>query len=108
MATTKDAKKKVAAENEKVYKGIYKNKGLWRARIWNKDCEVYLGHFENKELAAKAYDKAAINLRGLETARRDLLNLDDSVYESELDEILNLTFDALVRKLRDEGVQQIH
>lgn len=31
------------------YFGIFKNQGLWRARIFENDAEVYLGHFNDKE-----------------------------------------------------------
>jgi hypothetical protein len=42
------------------YKGVYKHSGCWRARIWDVDHEVYLGHFKEDKSAGIAYDTAAI------------------------------------------------
>ena len=36
------------------------NCSLWRARIWDTDREVYLGHFEDAAQAGRAYDHASI------------------------------------------------
>lgn len=106
MAPKKDAKKKDVEEPAKLYKGVYRNQGLWRARIWNKDTEVYLGHFSEQELAARAYDKAAIRLRGIEAATRSLLNMDEASYSEELNGIMSMSFEQLVISLRESGVKQ--
>ena len=52
--------KKVEVEQERLYKGVYKNCGLWRARLWDVDHEVYIGHYNEDWLAATAFDTAAI------------------------------------------------
>ena len=106
MAPKKDPKKKGDQAPDKVYKGIYRNSGYWRARIWNKDAEVYLGHFDDMEKAAQAYDKASLKLRGKNAAKQAGLNMDDSIYEGELEAILTSPFEALVLSLRESGVKE--
>lgn len=41
------------------YKGIYKTKSGYYAKIINKGKDIYIGHYKNKKEAAKAYDEAA-------------------------------------------------
>ena len=36
------------------------NKGLYRARLWTAEGEVYLGHFDAPEKAGQAYDRASM------------------------------------------------
>lgn len=97
---------KAEPEDDKVYKGVYKNHGFWRCRIWVSDHEVYLGHFVSKRKAATTYDQAAICLRGWDTACREGLNLDQHVYKPQLEELTNTPFPELVMKLRDFAVKK--
>lgn len=53
-------KKTDAQAPARKYKGVYKSKGAWRARIWDLDHEIYLGHFREDSVAGTAYDTAAI------------------------------------------------
>ena len=48
------------------YKGVYwrKRRKCWRAQIQNNGKKMYLGHFDNEEAAAHAYNEAAIRLFG--------------------------------------------
>lgn len=52
------------------YRGVYFNKqtNTWRARIWFGGTSENIGSFETEEEAAKAFDKRAIELRGIRTA----------------------------------------
>jgi hypothetical protein len=44
---------------------VLQNNTLWRARVWDLDHEVYIGHFETPKLAAQAYDKASMRYVGI-------------------------------------------
>mmetsp|Transcript_25834 Transcript_25834/g.31332 ORF Transcript_25834/g.31332 Transcript_25834/m.31332 type:complete len:116 (+) Transcript_25834:386-733(+) len=90
-------------EEVKIYKGIYKNQGLWRARIFEKDGEVYLGHFEQKEEAARAYDKAVLKIRGVEYAQLHGLNFDVREYEKDLKFLEEQPPEEFVVGLRKQG-----
>lgn len=47
-----------------LYKGIFKNKLRWSARIVSRGTEYYLGNFKTQEEAARAYDAKARELFG--------------------------------------------
>lgn len=57
--TQNSQNKKRAKNNTSGFKGISLEQGLWRARIWVNGKPKHLGSHKTKELAAKAYDRAA-------------------------------------------------
>ena len=52
--------------NKSGYRGVYwaKSNRKWCAQITHKGNRISLGYFTNKKSAAKAYNKAALDLRG--------------------------------------------
>lgn len=62
------------ANNTSGYKGVsfHKQRGRWVAEIWQFNKKHYLGLFETREAAAKAYNDAALRLHG-EFAHQNLI-----------------------------------
>lgn len=89
----------------KQYKGVYKNKGMWRARVWHVDKEVYLGHFTDEVAAAAAYDRACVCLRGWATAVREGFNLGQSKYRNEASLLESLDIEEFAQESQTGGVQ---
>jgi len=51
--------------NTSGYKGVYKDRyGYWRAKVKKDQQDIYLGRFDDKVAAAKAYDKKAREIFG--------------------------------------------
>ncbi|KAK3241531.1 hypothetical protein CYMTET_48712 [Cymbomonas tetramitiformis] len=98
-------KKAPAAPVEKdiVPRGIYKNQGLWRTRIFERDGEIYVGHFESKEEAARAYDKACLKHRGVKWANDFGLNYEVRDYEADIEMFKDMTMEEVVLSLRKQG-----
>ncbi|WOH06169.1 hypothetical protein DCAR_0625592 [Daucus carota subsp. sativus] len=91
-----------------IYKGVTRHKFTRRfeAHLWDKDSwttqhkkkgrQIYLGAYENEDLAAHAYDLAALKYWGPTTA----LNFPASLYEKEIEKMSNLTKEEYVATLK--------
>eukprot|EP00892_Ulva_mutabilis_P009392 jgi/Ulvmu1/6825/UM031_0029.1 len=95
---------KALPEPERDFKGVYKNCGLWRARVWNVDHEVYVGHFNSAREAGKAYDRAAIRIKGPECANMDGLNFPYGSYVGEISGLMACPAESVLANLRSSGV----
>ncbi|KAK9816799.1 hypothetical protein WJX72_005214 [[Myrmecia] bisecta] len=89
------------------YLGVtrYKRTGRWEAHIWDssdasrpKGRQIHLGSFSGAEPAAKAYDRAAVRIRGFDAS----LNFPDADYTKDpfLLENQDATKEEFVMKLR--------
>jgi hypothetical protein len=55
---------KPASLGKSQYRGVYSKRGRWRAKISVNGNTRHLGYFDNERVAAEAYDRAAIRLKG--------------------------------------------
>uniref|UniRef100_A0A0A0L9B4 AP2/ERF domain-containing protein n=2 Tax=Cucumis sativus TaxID=3659 RepID=A0A0A0L9B4_CUCSA len=90
------------------YRGVTRHRwtGRYEAHLWDNSCrkegqtrkgrQVYLGGYDKEEKAARAYDLAALKYWGSTTH----INFPLSTYESELDEMKNMTRQEFVANLR--------
>mmetsp|Transcript_35699 Transcript_35699/g.77920 ORF Transcript_35699/g.77920 Transcript_35699/m.77920 type:complete len:110 (-) Transcript_35699:330-659(-) len=92
---------------EKQLQGVYKNQGFWRARVFERDTDIYLGHWAEKEEAAEAYDKAVLKLRGQDWALKHGLNNPEGVAAYDMSELADMSFEQLVETLRLKSKQKI-
>jgi hypothetical protein len=53
---------KTTSKTSSIYKGVYFDKGKWRAKIKKDGKNYHLGYFEIEKEAAEAYNKKAIEL----------------------------------------------
>ncbi|XP_009588311.1 floral homeotic protein APETALA 2-like isoform X1 [Nicotiana tomentosiformis] len=83
------------------YRGVtfYRRTGRWESHIWDCGKQVYLGGFDTAHAAARAYDRAAIEFRGVEADIN--FNLED--YEADLKQMTNLTKEEFVHVLRRQS-----
>lgn len=66
-------------KNKSGYKGVYAERGKWKASIGFKGKTKYIGRFDCIHVAAKAYNKMALNLFG-EFAYINIIRKDSNVY----------------------------
>ncbi|XP_042496553.1 AP2-like ethylene-responsive transcription factor AIL1 isoform X2 [Macadamia integrifolia] len=90
------------------YRGVTRHRwtGRYEAHLWDNSCrkegqtrkgrQVYLGGYDKEEKAARAYDLAALKYWGPTTH----INFSLSTYETELEEMKNMTRQEFVASLR--------
>ncbi|XWS74231.1 hypothetical protein CRYUN_Cryun02cG0198000 [Craigia yunnanensis] len=80
------------------YRGVtfYRRTGRWESHIWDCGKQVYLGGFDTAQVAARAYDRAAIKFRGVGAD----INFSLCDYEDEMKQTKNLTKEEFVHVLR--------
>jgi len=64
LSTQARNSRKVPSVNRSRFKGVYFCNGAWQAQIRHLSRGIYIGSFPSEELAAKAYDQKAVELRG--------------------------------------------
>lgn len=80
--------------------GIYKHLGMYKARVWVGEREMYLGHYSFPEKAADVYDKTVIHLRGPELARY-MINEPVEKYDKILDQLLTQSTESIIIEFRN-------
>mmetsp|Transcript_35273 Transcript_35273/g.59461 ORF Transcript_35273/g.59461 Transcript_35273/m.59461 type:complete len:119 (-) Transcript_35273:71-427(-) len=100
-------KEKKGEPEQRVLVGVYKNQGMWRARLFERNTDVYLGHWMEREEAGVAYDKAVLKLRGVEWAKKYGLNNEMGVNAYDPDEFEHLSFEQTVESLRLKAKQSL-
>ncbi|KAL3147303.1 hypothetical protein ABBQ32_002790 [Trebouxia sp. C0010 RCD-2024] len=86
-----------------VYNGVslIRQTGKWHAHIDIEGTQVHLGYFLSEQIAAKAYDRAAI-IKGTSGGQAVATNFDINSYTTELEVLQALDQDAFVAALDDE------
>lgn len=86
------------------YRGVslLKQTGKWHAQINVGGKQVHLGFFPTEDLAACAYDRAAIN-KGARDGGKIITNFDITNYMSELEYLRRIPQEQLVAALSSEG-----
>ncbi|KAH9298929.1 hypothetical protein KI387_030611, partial [Taxus chinensis] len=84
------------------YRGVtfYRRTGRWESHIWDCGKQVYLGGFDTADIAARAYDRAALKFRGPDAD----INFNVSDYEEDLNQMSNLTKEECVHILRRQSI----
>jgi hypothetical protein len=61
---SENAQNKSVVRSLSRYKGVHCDRGYWRAQIKKNGAKHHLGYFATAELAARAYDEAALKMFG--------------------------------------------
>lgn len=95
-------------QRSSIYRGVTRHRwtGRYEAHLWDKNCwnetqnkkgrQVYLGAYNDEEVAARAYDLAALKYWGQKT----LLNFPLSTYDDQLKEMEGLSKEEFIGSLR--------
>jgi hypothetical protein len=85
------------------YRGVslLKQTGKWHGQINVGGKQLHLGFFGTEELAARAYDRAAIHKAGAEGGVV-VTNLDISLYANEIERLQSMTREELMAMLAEE------
>ncbi|XP_019458993.1 PREDICTED: AP2-like ethylene-responsive transcription factor At1g16060 [Lupinus angustifolius] len=96
------------SQRSSIYRGVTRHRwtGRYEAHLWDKNCwnesqnkkgrQVYLGAYDDEEMAARAYDLAALKYWGQDT----ILNFPLSKYEDELKEMEDQSKEEYIGSLR--------
>ncbi|CAL0321813.1 unnamed protein product [Lupinus luteus] len=96
------------SQRSSIYRGVTRHRwtGRYEAHLWDKNCwnesqnkkgrQVYLGAYDDEEMAARAYDLAALKYWGQDT----ILNFPLSKYEEELKEMEDQSKEEYIGSLR--------
>lgn len=64
-ANHNDAGQRLSKQHTSRFRGVYRHReNRWVTRIWYRGETVYIGSFADEEIAARAYDEAAVRLHG--------------------------------------------
>ncbi|XP_061964048.1 AP2-like ethylene-responsive transcription factor At1g79700 [Populus nigra] len=95
-------------QRSSIYRGVTRHRwtGRYEAHLWDKNCwnesqnkkgrQVYLGAYDDEEVAAHAYDLAALKYWGPET----ILNFPLSTYQNQLKEMEGRSREEYIGSLR--------
>ncbi|KAM0019417.1 putative transcription factor AP2-EREBP family [Helianthus debilis subsp. tardiflorus] len=83
------------------YRGVtfYRRTGRWESHIWDCGKQVYLGGFDTALAAARAYDRAAIQFRGIDAD----INFHVKEYEEDMTQAKNLSKEEFIHILRRQS-----
>lgn len=99
LAKSDDSEDEASPHERRRFRGVQrKHSGTWEARINCKRKWIYLGYYQTDSEAARAFDRAAICIRGHKSAR---LNFPLSHYAPEIQLLESMQQENLVHYLKN-------